>query len=218
MGFPVLLKSVCGGGGKDMRIVAAEDDFVAQLGSDRAKARASFGDGGEVMLVEKYIVRPRHVEVQVFADKHGGTMALGERDCSVQRRHQKILEESPAPQLDEATRRDLWDKTRQAAAAVGYVGAGTVEFILDRDSGRFFLEMNTRLQVEHPVTEMVTDLDLIEWQFRVAAGEPLPLAQANVEARIYAENPERGFMPDSGTLVHALPPDAVRTDPDVRLD
>src|SRR5699024_1913135 len=125
-----------------------EDEFPAQLRSARAEARASFGEGGEVMLVEKYIVRPRHVEVQVFADRHGNTVALGERDCSVQRRHQKVLEESPAPDLDDATRRDLWDKARKAAAAVGYVGAGTVEFILDKDSGRFyFMEMNTRLQV-----------------------------------------------------------------------
>lgn len=230
IGFPVLLKSVRGGGGKGMRIVMADDDFAAQLRSARAEARASFGEGGEVMLVEKYIVRPRHVEVQVFADKHGNTVALGERDCSVQRRHQKVLEESPAPHLDDALRRDLWDKARKAAAAVGYVGAGTVEFILDRDSGRFyFMEMNTRLQVEHPVTEMVTGLDLVEWQFRVAAGEPLPLTQAAVEermarrgaaieARVYAESPERGFMPDSGKLVHAVLPAAVEADDDVRLD
>ncbi|GJN67646.1 hypothetical protein PLICBS_001674 [Purpureocillium lilacinum] len=228
--FPVLLKSVRGGGGKGMRIVMTEDEFPAQLRSARAEARASFGEGGEVMLVEKYIVRPRHVEVQVFADRHGNTVALGERDCSVQRRHQKVLEESPAPDLDDATRRDLWDKARKAAAAVGYVGAGTVEFILDKDSGRFyFMEMNTRLQVEHPVTEMVTGLDLVEWQFRVAAGEPLPLTQeqveeqmavrgAAIEARIYAESPERGFMPDSGKLVHAVLPDAVQADEDVRLD
>ncbi|KHO00182.1 methylcrotonoyl-CoA carboxylase alpha chain precursor [Metarhizium album ARSEF 1941] len=228
--FPVLLKSVRGGGGKGMRIVMTEDEFMTQLKSARAEARASFGEGGEVMLVEKYIVRPRHVEVQVFADRHGNTAALGERDCSVQRRHQKVLEESPAPDLDEATRQDLWDKARKAASAVGYVGAGTVEFILDKDSGNFyFMEMNTRLQVEHPVTEMVTGLDLVEWQFRIAAGEELPLKQAQVEermkrlgaaveARIYAENPEKGFMPDSGKLVHALLPERVQADPDVRLD
>ena len=228
--FPVLLKSVRGGGGKGMRIVLTEDEFMTQLKSARAEARASFGEGGEVMLVEKYIVRPRHVEVQVFADKWGNTVALGERDCSVQRRHQKILEESPAPDLDEATRQDLWDKARQAASAVGYVGAGTVEFILDKDSGKFyFMEMNTRLQVEHPVTEMVTGLDLVEWQFRVAAGEKLPLTQSQVEenmrqlgaaieARIYAENPEKGFLPDSGKLVHAYLPPSFNNDPDVRLD
>ncbi|ETS00180.1 methylcrotonoyl-CoA carboxylase alpha chain [Trichoderma reesei RUT C-30] len=228
--FPVLLKSVRGGGGKGMRIVMKEDEFVTQLKSARAEARASFGEGGEVMLVEKYIVRPRHVEVQVFADKYGNTVALGERDCSVQRRHQKVLEESPAPDLDEATRQDLWDKARKAAEAVGYVGAGTVEFILDKDSGKFyFMEMNTRLQVEHPVTEMVTGLDLVEWQFRIAAGEKLPLTQAQVEeqmsqrgaaieARIYAENPEKGFMPDSGKLIHAVLLDAAKADPDIRLD
>lgn len=228
--FPVLLKSVRGGGGKGMRIVMKEDEFLTQLASARAEAKASFGDGGEVMLVEKYIVRPRHVEVQVFADKWGNCLALGERDCSVQRRHQKILEESPAPDLDDVTRHDLWDKACKAASAVGYVGAGTVEFILDKDSGKFFfMEMNTRLQVEHPVTEMVTGLDLVEWQFRVAAGEKLPLSQAEVvenmkqrgaaiEARIYAESPEKGFMPDSGTLVHAYLPPSFEKDEDVRLD
>lgn len=227
VGFPVLLKSVKGGGGKGMRVVHSEAEFQAQLGSARAEARASFGEGGEVMLVEKYIVRPRHVEVQVFADKHGNCVALGERDCSVQRRHQKILEESPAPLLDDVTRKDLWDKAKTAALAVGYVGAGTVEFILDRDSGEFyFMEMNTRLQVEHPVSEMVTGTDLVEWQLRVAAGEKLPLTQeeiegeiadrgAAIEARIYAENPEKEFMPDSGRLVHLVTP---KTDEDVRID
>ena len=227
MGFPVLLKSVKGGGGKGMRIVRSEQEFEAQLKSARDEARASFGQGGEVMLVEKYIVRPRHVEVQVFADRYGNCVALGERDCSVQRRHQKILEESPAPLLDEATRKDLWDKARTAALAVNYVGAGTVEFILDRDSGEFyFMEMNTRLQVEHPVSEMVTGTDLVEWQFRVAAGERLPLTQeeiesrinergAAIEARIYAENPEKGFFPDSGKLVHLSTP---KTNEDVRID
>ncbi|KAH8908065.1 hypothetical protein BR93DRAFT_592666 [Coniochaeta sp. PMI_546] len=225
--FPVLLKSVKGGGGKGMRIVKSEDEFEAQLRSARQEARASFGEGGEVMLVEKYIVRPRHVEVQVFADRYGNCVALGERDCSVQRRHQKILEESPAPLLDDETRHDLWDKARTAALAVGYVGAGTVEFILDRDSGEFyFMEMNTRLQVEHPVSEMVTGTDLVEWQFRVAAGEKLPMTQdeieerirergAAIEARIYAENPDKGFFPDSGKLVHLATP---RTDEDVRID
>ncbi|KAI1272173.1 carbamoyl-phosphate synthase subunit L [Xylaria sp. FL0933] len=225
--FPVLLKSVKGGGGKGMRIVMEEGEFLQQLKSARAEARASFGEGGEVMLVEKYIIRPRHVEVQVFADKHGNCVALGERDCSVQRRHQKILEESPAPNLDDVTRLDLWEKARTAALAVGYVGAGTVEFILDKDSGEFyFMEMNTRLQVEHPVSEMVTGTDLVEWQFRVAAGEKLPLTQkeimeriqergAAIEARIYAENPERGFLPDSGKLVHLTTP---KTDDDIRID
>ncbi|KAL2181107.1 carbamoyl-phosphate synthase L chain, ATP binding domain-containing protein [Thermothelomyces heterothallicus CBS 202.75] len=227
IGYPVLLKSVKGGGGKGMRIVRSDDEFEAQLRSARAEARASFGDGGEVMLVEKYVERPRHVEVQIFADKYGNCVALGERDCSVQRRHQKILEESPAPLLDDATRHDLWDKARTAALAVGYVGAGTVEFILDKDTGKFyFMEMNTRLQVEHPVSEMVTGTDLVEWQFRIAAGERLPLTQdeiearilergAAIEARIYAENPDKGFFPDSGKLVHLVTP---KTDPDVRID
>lgn len=225
--FPVLLKSVKGGGGKGMRIVMEEGEFLQQLKSARAEARASFGEGGEVMLVERYIMRPRHVEVQVFADKWGNCVALGERDCSVQRRHQKILEESPAPDLDDATRLDLWEKAKTAALAVGYVGAGTVEFILDKDTGEFyFMEMNTRLQVEHPVSEMVTGTDLVEWQLRVAAGEKLPLTQdqikerirqrgAAIEARIYAESPERGFIPDSGRLVHLTTP---RTDEDVRID
>ncbi|KAL1842758.1 hypothetical protein VTJ49DRAFT_4243 [Mycothermus thermophilus] len=227
IGYPVLLKSVKGGGGKGMRIVRSDAEFEAQLRSARAEARASFGDGGEVMLVEKYVERPRHVEVQIFADRHGNCVALGERDCSVQRRHQKILEESPAPELDDATRHDLWDKARTAALAVGYVGAGTVEFILDKDTGAFyFMEMNTRLQVEHPATEMVTGTDLVEWQFRIAAGERLPLTQDEIEerilerghaieARIYAENPERGFIPDSGKLVHLSTP---HTGPEVRID
>ncbi|KAK1573359.1 carbamoyl-phosphate synthase subunit L [Colletotrichum navitas] len=225
--FPVLLKSVKGGGGKGMRIVMMEDEFAAQLRSARAEARASFGEDGEVMLVEKYIVRPRHVEVQVFADKLGNCVALGERDCSIQRRHQKILEESPAPDLDDETRSDLWEKARKAALAVNYVGAGTVEFILDKDTGDFyFMEMNTRLQVEHPVSEMVTGTDLVEWQFRVAAGEKLPLTQeeivhnikqhgAAIEARIYAESPEKGFMPDSGKLVHLTTP---HINGDIRID
>ncbi|KAL2887645.1 Methylcrotonoyl-CoA carboxylase subunit alpha mitochondrial [Ceratocystis lukuohia] len=227
IGFPVLLKSVRGGGGKGMRIVKTESEFLAQLRSARAEANASFGDGGEVMLVERYIERPRHVEVQIFADKYGNCVALGERDCSIQRRHQKILEESPAPHLDASIRADLWSKARTAALAVGYVGAGTVEFILDKDSGQFFfMEMNTRLQVEHPVSEMVTGTDLVEWQVRIASGEKLPLTQSDIEknisargaaieARIYAEKPEEGFMPDSGKLIHLRTP---ATNEDVRID
>ena len=199
IGFPVLLKAVKGGGGKGMRIAETPNRFEEQLASAKSEARSSFGD--DVMLVEKYITTPRHIEVQVFADKHGNCVALGERDCSIQRRHQKILEESPAPHLDESVRQDLWGKARAAALAVGYEGAGTVEFIFDNDTGKFFfMEMNTRLQVEHPITEMVTGEDLVRWQITVAEGGELPLRQEEIheriklkghaiEARIYAENP-----------------------------
>ncbi|MCJ1399786.1 hypothetical protein MMC11_002989 [Xylographa trunciseda] len=212
IGFPVLLKAVKGGGGKGMRIAMTADVFDDQLNSAKSEARSSFGD--DVMLVEKYITTPRHIEVQVFADKHGNCVALGERDCSIQRRHQKILEESPAPHLKEAVRQDLWAKARAAALAVGYEGAGTVEFIFDNDTGEFFfMEMNTRLQVEHPVTEMVTGEDLVHWQLIVASGGKLPLTQEEIEARIaslgwaieariYAENPRMDFIPDSGRLSH----------------
>ncbi|KAK1070058.1 hypothetical protein LTR74_004455 [Friedmanniomyces endolithicus] len=225
IGYPVLLKAVKGGGGKGMRIVHHPSDFTQQLASAKSEARSSFAD--DVMLVEKYILTPRHIEVQVFADAHGNCLALGERDCSIQRRHQKILEESPAPNLAEEIRQDLWEKARQAALAVGYQGAGTVEFIFDNETGDFFfMEMNTRLQVEHPVTEMVTGLDLVAWQFLVAEGRPLPLTQSEVtariaarghaiEARIYAEDPSRDFAPSTGTLVHLRTPpvsDTVRID------
>ena len=224
-GFPVLIKAVKGGGGKGMRIALTADVFKEQLMSAKSEARSSFGD--DAMLVEKYITTPRHIEVQVFADKHGNCVALGERDCSIQRRHQKILEESPAPHLAESTRQDLWAKARAAALAVGYEGAGTVEFIFDNDTGRFFfMEMNTRLQVEHPVTEMVTGEDLVHWQIIVAQGGKLPLSQSDVEARIhgkghaieariYAEDPELGFIPDSGRLLHARTPQPTE---DVRID
>ena len=200
IGYQVLLKAVKGGGGKGMRICYQPDGFLQQLESAKTEARNSFGD--DVMLVEKYITRPRHVEVQVFADKHGNCVALGERDCSVQRRHQKILEESPAPHLEPDVRKKLWDTAKAAALAVDYEGAGTVEFILDNDTGSFyFMEMNTRLQVEHPVTEMVTGEDLVRWQLIIAEGGKLPLNQdeienritqrgSAIEARIYAENPE----------------------------
>lgn len=204
VGFPVLLKAVKGGGGKGMRIAMTESVFDEQLKSAKSEAMSSFGD--DVMLVEKYITTPRHIEVQIFADKHGNCVALGERDCSIQRRHQKILEESPAPNLDESVRQDIWEKARAAALAVGYEGAGTVEFIFDNETGEFFfMEMNTRLQVEHPVTEMVTGEDLVRWQIIVAEGGKLPLTQPEVEARIamrghaieariYAENPDM-FVP-----------------------
>ena len=225
IGYPVLLKAVKGGGGKGMRICYEASEFHQQLDSAKREARSSFGD--DVMLVEKYITTPRHIEVQVFADKHGNCLALGERDCSIQRRHQKILEESPAPNLPEDIRQDLWEKARQAALAVGYEGAGTVEFIFDNDTGSFyFMEMNTRLQVEHPVTEMVTGLDLVAWQIAVAEGQPLPITQAEVEkriqsrghaveARIYAEDPTMNFMPATGRLLHLRTPTATDS---VRID
>ena len=199
IGFPVLLKAVRGGGGKGMRIANSSAEFLHQLESAKSEARSSFGD--DVMLVEKYITTPRHIEVQIFADKHGNCVALGERDCSIQRRHQKIIEESPAPGLPERVRQELWAKARAAALAVGYEGAGTVEFIFDNATSQFFfMEMNTRLQVEHPVTEMVVAEDLVRWQFVVAEGGKLPLTQDEIqarieeagwaiEARIYAENP-----------------------------
>ncbi|KAF2264161.1 methylcrotonoyl-CoA carboxylase subunit alpha mitochondrial precursor [Lojkania enalia] len=225
IGYPVLLKAVKGGGGKGMRIVNKQEEFFDQLTSAKSEARNSFGD--EVMLVEKYITTPRHIEVQVFADKHGNCVALGERDCSIQRRHQKILEESPAPHLKDEIRQDIWEKARAAALAVKYEGAGTVEFIFDNDTGEFFfMEMNTRLQVEHPVTEMVTGEDLVRWQLIVAEGGSLPLTQqeieqrisergAAIEARIYAENPDMNFIPDSGLLLHLKTP---KPTPNVRID
>ncbi|OXN29216.1 hypothetical protein CDV57_02053 [Aspergillus fumigatus] len=223
--YPVLIKAVKGGGGKGMRIARSKAEFQAQLQSAKSEAMNSFGD--DHVLVEKYITTPRHIEVQIFADKYGNCVALGERDCSIQRRHQKILEESPAPHLPDATRKDIWAKARAAALAVGYEGAGTVEFIFDNDTGEFFfMEMNTRLQVEHPVTEMVTGQDLVHWQIKVAEGAPLPLTQDQVEAemahrghaieaRIYAENPDQGFIPDSGRLLHVRTPP---TSEDVRID
>ncbi|KAI9820051.1 MAG: hypothetical protein M1826_001041 [Phylliscum demangeonii] len=225
IGYPVMLKAVKGGGGKGMRIVRTAAAFGEQLTSARSEARNAFGD--DRMLVEKYLRAPRHIEVQIFADQHGHCVALGERDCSLQRRHQKILEESPAPRLPAGRRRELWAQARAAALAVGYEGAGTVEFIVDTETGDFFfMEMNTRLQVEHPVTEMVTGLDLVHWQFLVAQGAALPLTQPEIddriarggwamEARIYAEDPARNFMPDSGPLVHLRIPrrsDRVRVD------
>ena len=213
MGYPVLLKASAGGGGKGMRVVERSEDFSAALASCKREAASSFGN--DRVLIEKYLTRPRHVEVQVFADKLGGAVYLFDRDCSVQRRHQKVLEEAPAPGLDESVRRAMGEAAVAAARAVNYVGAGTVEFIMT-GADFYFMEMNTRLQVEHPVTEMVTGLDLVEWQFRVAAGEPLPLEQSQLtvtghalEARIYAENPARGFLPSTGTLKHLRMPEGV---------
>lgn len=212
IGYPVLIKASAGGGGKGMRIVESSSEFAAALASCQREARASFGD--DKVLVEKYLKRSRHVEIQVFADSLGGAVYLFERDCSVQRRHQKVLEEAPAPHLPADTRRAMGEAAVAAARAVGYVGAGTVEFIMDVGSGEFyFMEMNTRLQVEHPVTEMITGQDLVAWQLKVACGQPLPLKQEqlrihghSIEARIYAEDPDKGFLPATGTLVHLQPP------------
>jgi 3-methylcrotonyl-CoA carboxylase alpha subunit len=227
IGFPVLIKASAGGGGKGMRRVERAEDFAAALASCQREAKASFGD--DHVLVERYVTRPRHIEIQVFGDGHGRCVYLFERDCSVQRRHQKVLEESPAPGLSEERRAEMGAAAVAAAKAVGYVGAGTVEFIAEPtaeagggtngaagDLRFYFMEMNTRLQVEHPVTEAVTGLDLVEWQLRVAAGEPLPLTQAQltrrghaIEARICAENPDANFLPATGTLAVSRWPEHV---------
>ncbi|MDI9331325.1 MAG: acetyl/propionyl/methylcrotonyl-CoA carboxylase subunit alpha [Alphaproteobacteria bacterium] len=221
IGYPVLIKASAGGGGKGMRVVESGADFEAALASCQREARNSFGD--DAVLIEKYVQRPRHIEIQVFGDTHGQVVHLFERDCSVQRRHQKVLEESPAPGLSEALRQRMGEAAVAAARAVDYVGAGTVEFIVEQaaydqpESMKFFfMEMNTRLQVEHPVTEAITGLDLVEWQLRVAAGEPLPLRQEQIrrqghaiEARICAENPDNQFLPSTGTLRVYRKPEAV---------
>jgi 3-methylcrotonyl-CoA carboxylase alpha subunit len=211
IGYPVLIKAVAGGGGKGMRKVERHADFEAALEAAQREAKSAFGDAQ--VLIEKYVTAPRHIEMQVFADGHGNAVHLNERDCSLQRRHQKVIEEAPAPGMSADLRAKMGAAAVAAAKAVGYQGAGTVEFIADgvgglKDDGFWFMEMNTRLQVEHPVTEAVTGLDLVEWQFRVAAGEKLPLKQDQVrlsghavEARLYAEDPERGFLPSTGRLV-----------------
>ncbi|WP_153146927.1 acetyl/propionyl/methylcrotonyl-CoA carboxylase subunit alpha [Dechloromonas sp. H13] len=211
IGYPVLIKAAAGGGGKGMRLVEQSADFPDALASCKREAISSFGD--DHVLIEKYITRPRHVEIQVFADTLGNCVYLFERDCSVQRRHQKVLEEAPAPGMPEERRRQMGEAAVAAAQAVGYVGAGTVEFIANQDGTFYFMEMNTRLQVEHPVTEMITGQDLVEWQLRVAAGEPLPLRQEQLqirghalEARIYAEDASKGFLPATGRLVRLAPP------------
>jgi acetyl/propionyl-CoA carboxylase alpha subunit len=222
IGYPVLIKAVAGGGGKGMKKVERAEDFADGLASAQREGQSSFGDPR--VLIEKYITRPRHIEVQVFGDSHGTVVHLHERDCSLQRRHQKVIEEAPAPGMDAATRQAVTDAAVRAAKAVNYEGAGTIEFIADASDGLkadriWFMEMNTRLQVEHPVTEAVTGVDLVEWQFRVAAGEPIPLEQADIplngwamEARLYAEDPANGFLPSIGKLDHFVMPEGVRVD------
>lgn len=211
MGYPVLLKAVAGGGGKGMRQVWQASEFSDALAAAKREAQASFGNTD--MLVEKYLTKPRHVEVQVFCDRHGNGVYLFERDCSVQRRHQKVIEEAPAPNLGVGLREQMGVAALRAAQAIDYVGAGTVEFLLDADGSFYFMEMNTRLQVEHPVTEMITGQDLVEWQLRVAAGERLPLEQQDLsinghafEARVYAEDPNNNFLPVTGQLKFLQPP------------
>ncbi|RSM49599.1 acetyl-CoA carboxylase biotin carboxylase subunit [Amycolatopsis balhimycina DSM 5908] len=221
VGYPLLLKPSAGGGGKGMRLVHAPDELDAAIESARREAKGSFGD--DTLLMERFVTTPRHIEIQVLADTHGNVIHLGERECSLQRRHQKIIEEAPSVLLDEVTREKMGSAAVEAARSVGYVGAGTVEFIMSAKSPDefFFMEMNTRLQVEHPVTELVTGLDLVEWQVRVAAGEELSLSQQDVtltghavEARVYAEDPARGFIPTGGTVlaVHEPSGDGVRVD------
>ncbi|TDV72696.1 acetyl/propionyl/methylcrotonyl-CoA carboxylase subunit alpha [Pseudomonas sp. LP_7_YM] len=205
IGYPVLLKATAGGGGKGMKVVERDEDLAEALASAQREAQSSFGDSR--MLVEKYVLKPRHVEIQVFADQHGHCLYLNERDCSIQRRHQKVVEEAPAPGLTPELRRAMGEAAVRAAQTIGYVGAGTVEFLLDARGEFFFMEMNTRLQVEHPVTEAITGLDLVAWQIRVAQGEPLPITQAQVplnghaiEVRLYAEDPANDFLPATGKL------------------
>ena len=220
IGYPVMIKAAAGGGGKGMRIASTEGDVREAFTRAASEADAAFGDGR--VFVERYIAEPRHIEIQILADGHGAIIHLGERECSIQRRHQKVIEECPSPHLDDVTRQRMGAQAIALARAVGYCSAGTVEFIVDAELGFYFLEMNTRLQVEHPVTELVTGIDLVEEMIRIAAGEPLRVSQESVraegwalEARVYAEDPERGFLPSSGRLVRYVPPlegDGVRVD------
>jgi len=217
IGWPVMIKATAGGGGRGMRLVTSAANFAEQLRSAQSEALNAFGDA--TVILERAIVAPRHVEVQVFADRHGNAIHLGERDCSVQRRHQKVVEEAPSPAVSEALRERMGATAVAAAKAIAYEGAGTLEFLLDAEGRYWFMEMNTRLQVEHPVTEAVTGLDLVELQLRVAAGEPLPIAQQDVrfsghaiEVRLCAEDPQQGFMPQSGTLAAWRPSAALRTE------
>ncbi|MGE3831874.1 MAG: acetyl-CoA carboxylase biotin carboxylase subunit [Parvibaculaceae bacterium] len=217
IGFPLLIKASAGGGGKGMKIAESAADFPDQLASAKREALSSFND--ERVLIEKYLTRPRHVEIQVFADSHGNCIHLFERDCSIQRRHQKVIEEAPAPGMTDALRARMGEAAVKAAQAIGYSGAGTVEFLLDRDGSFYFMEMNTRLQVEHPVTEFITGLDLVEWQLRVASGEKLPSQQSDlringhaIEVRLYAEDADKGFLPQTGRITHLRWPENARID------
>ncbi len=219
IGFPVMVKAAAGGGGRGMRLVTEASGLADALSGARAEAESAFGSGE--LLLEQAVLEPRHVEIQVFGDSHGNIVHLGERDCSIQRRHQKVIEESPSPAVDTELRVRMGEAAVAAAQACGYVGAGTVEFLLDREGRFFFLEMNTRLQVEHPVTELVTGVDLVEWQLRVASGEALPCTQEDIsfrghaiEARLYAEDPARGFLPQTGPVLRWRVPESAT----VRVD
>ncbi|MBL0074749.1 MAG: ATP-grasp domain-containing protein [Rhodocyclaceae bacterium] len=221
VGFPLLVKAVAGGGGRGMRLVASLAEMPDAIASARREALSAFGS--DVMMLERLIERGRHIEIQIFADAHGNAVHLGERDCTAQRRRQKVIEEAPSPIVSPKMREAMGADAVAAALAVGYRGAGTVEFIVDADLNHYFLEMNTRLQVEHPVTELITGLDLVEWQLRVAAGEPLPLTQAQIkfsghaiEARLYAEDPYKNFAPQTGQILHFRPADAANAG--VRID
>ena len=224
IGFPVMLKASAGGGGRGMRVVNSAAELSEALRSAKREALGAFND--DRMLLEKYLEQPRHIEIQIFCDQHGNAVHLFERDCSIQRRHQKVLEEAPAPGMTDETRNAMGNTAVAAARAIDYTGAGTVEFIADSDGAFYFMEMNTRLQVEHPVTELVTGQDLVEWQFRVAAAERLPASQDQLaidghalEARIYAEDPDNGFLPSTGSLSHLQFPTEnhqVRVDTGVR--
>ncbi|TFY89469.1 acetyl/propionyl/methylcrotonyl-CoA carboxylase subunit alpha [Pseudomonas nabeulensis] len=217
IGYPLMIKASAGGGGRGMRLVHSADALLDNLHTARSEAKNAFGS--DELILEQALIDPRHVEIQLFGDSHGHLVYLGERDCSIQRRHQKVIEEAPCPVITPALRQAMGEAALKAGRAVNYVGAGTVEFLLDRDGRFYFLEMNTRLQVEHPVTELITGLDLVEWQLQIAAGQPLPLSQEAVtlsghamEVRLYAEDPARGFLPQTGDVLRWQPAAGVRTD------